>query len=57
MRRSSVTIELGQTPLTDVRSLSGSTFFHALLVLLAYLAVFPVALPLNEAGSPEGSLH
>ena len=47
-------IELGQNPLTDPRSLGSSTLFHAVIVVLASLAVIPVALPLGAVHSPQG---
>jgi hypothetical protein len=53
MSKPSLTIELGQTPLTDVRSLGSSALFHALVVLLASLAVIPVAMPLGESTRPK----
>src|SRR5262245_11653594 len=44
---------LGETPLTDPRSLGGSALFHVLVVLLASLAVIPVALPLGHRFRPK----
>jgi von Willebrand factor type A domain len=49
--RDSTTRFLGQTPLTDPRSLATSTLFHALLVLLASLVVMKVAQPARQSGT------
>ena len=51
-------IELGQSPLTDLRALGSSTLFHALVVLLASLTVLNAAMPLGgESTRPQGALH
>jgi von Willebrand factor type A domain len=44
---------LGQTPLTDPRSLGGSALFHLFLVLLASLLALPVALGLADSSRPK----
>ena len=41
-----VPIALGQTPMTDPRSLVGSALFHVLLVLLASLTALNAAVPI-----------
>ena len=47
-------LELGQSPLTDPRALGSSTIFHAFLVVVASLAVLPVAIPLGgESARPK----
>ncbi len=53
MSKSSGFIELGQNPLTDPRSLGSSTLFHVLVVVLASLAVIPVALPVGASTRPK----
>jgi hypothetical protein len=53
MTKASLPIELGQTPLTDLRSLGSSTLYHLLIVILASLAVFPVALPSGDSARPK----
>jgi len=50
--KSQVPIALGQTPLTDPRSLVSSALFHALL-LLASLAALNAALPIVESSRPK----
>ena len=47
MSRSFVPIELGHTPLTDVRSLFGSALFHAFVVLLCSLTILNGVMPLS----------
>ena len=44
--KSSVSISLGESPLTDPRSLGSSAVFHVLVVLLASLTALNVALPM-----------
>jgi von Willebrand factor type A domain len=51
--KSHVPIALGQTPLTDPRSLVSSALFHALLVLLASLTALNMALPIAESSRPK----
>jgi hypothetical protein len=52
-----ISIALGQTPLTDPRSLGSSVLFHAFLVLLASLmAALNVAMPMVESSRPK-ALH
>ena len=46
MTKLSVPIALGESPLTDVRSLGSSALFHVLVVLLASLTALNVALPM-----------
>jgi hypothetical protein len=41
------TIELGQSPLTDLRALLSSALFHGLVVLLASFTILNAALPLG----------
>jgi hypothetical protein len=41
------TIELGQSPLTDLRALGSSALFHALVVLVASFTILNAALPLG----------
>ncbi|MFI5461504.1 MAG: hypothetical protein ACHRXM_39430, partial [Isosphaerales bacterium] len=53
MFKSHVPIALGQTPLTDPRSLVSSALFHALLVLLASLTALNVALPIAQSSRPK----
>ena len=53
MSKSYVPISLGETPLTDPRSLGGSALFHALLVLLASLTVLNAALPMATDSRPK----
>ena len=53
MAKASLPIELGQTPLTDLRSLGSSTLYHVLIVILASLAVIPVTLPFGESTRPK----
>ena len=51
MPQSSVPNSLGQTPLTDPRSLGSSALFHALVVLVASLTALNAAvLPMGESG-------
>ena len=51
-------IELGQTPLTDPRSLGSSALFHALVVLLASLTILNAAMPSRRRpGASQGALH
>ena len=45
MSKLSYLIALGDSPLTDLRSLGTSALFHILVVLLASLTVLKVALP------------
>ena len=49
MPKSPVPISLGETPLTDPRSVGSSALFHALVVLLASLTALNVALPMAES--------
>jgi hypothetical protein len=53
MAKASLPIELGQTPLTDLRSLGSSTLYHVLVVILASLAVIPVASQFGESSRPK----
>ena len=46
MPRSPVTFSLGESPLTDPRSLGSSAMFHVIVVLLASLTALNVALPM-----------
>jgi von Willebrand factor type A domain len=46
-------ISLGESPLTDPRSLGSSALFHGLLVLLASLTVLNVALPRTTGLRPK----
>jgi hypothetical protein len=52
MSKSSLPIALGQTPLTDPRSLGSSALFHAILVLVASLTVLNVTLPIRQSSRP-----
>jgi hypothetical protein len=55
--QSHVPLSLGQSPLTDPRSLGGSALFHALVVLIAALtALNAVSLPMGESARPK-ALH
>ncbi len=49
MPKSTVPISLGESPLTDPRSLGSSASFHVLVVLLASLTALNVALPLTAS--------
>src|SRR5262245_7328972 len=51
MHRSSASFSFGESPLTDVRSVGSSALFHALLVLVASLAVFNVVQPATDPSS------
>jgi len=51
--KSHVPIALGQTPLTDPRSLVSSALFHAILLLLASLTALNVASPIVESLRPK----
>jgi von Willebrand factor type A domain len=53
MSKSYAPISLGETPLTDPRSLGGSALIHALLVLVASLTVLNVALPMTTDSRPK----
>jgi hypothetical protein len=53
MAKAALPIELGQTPLTDLRSLGSSALYHVLVVVLASLAVIPVALPFGASTRPK----
>ena len=53
MSRSHVPIELGQSPLTDIRSLGSSALVHALLVLIASLTILNAAMPVAESTRPK----
>jgi hypothetical protein len=46
-------MELGQTPLTDLRSLGSSALFHALVVLVASLSILNAAIPITESTRPK----
>jgi von Willebrand factor type A domain len=46
VRRLPASISLGETPLTDPRSLGSSAIFHVIVVLLASLTALNVALPM-----------
>ena len=46
-------VALGETPLTDPRSLGGSALFHTVLVLLASYTVLSAALPMAADSSPK----
>ena len=46
MPKSPVSISLGESPLTDPRSVGSSALFHVLLLLLASLTALNVALPM-----------
>jgi hypothetical protein len=48
MSRSQAPFSIGETPLTDPRSVGSSAVFHVLLVLLAWLAIVNVAMPVME---------
>ena len=50
---SSLPIALGQTPLTDPRSLGSSARFHALLLLLASLTAVNIALLIAQSFRPK----
>ncbi len=47
-------INVGETPLTDLRSLGSSVLFHVLVLLLASLVVVNAALPFVESSHPKG---
>jgi hypothetical protein len=51
------TIELGESPLTDVRALGSSALFHALVVLLASLTVLNVAMPFGGNSARPRALY
>ncbi len=51
------TIELGQSPLTDLRALGSSTLFHALVVLLASFTVLNAAMPLGGESTRPRALY
>ena len=51
MRRSSVSISLGKSPLTDPRSVGSSAVFHLLVLLLASLTALNVVLPMTTSHS------
>jgi hypothetical protein len=52
--RPPISIALGQTPLTDLRSLGSSVLFHVFLVLLASLtAALNVVMPIAESSRPK----
>src|SRR5213596_3585183 len=51
MPRSQVPFSFGESPLTDPRSVGSSALFHALVLLLTWLAVLNVALPMTEQGA------
>jgi hypothetical protein len=53
MSKTYILPDLGQTPLTDPRSLTGSALFHVLVVLVASLVVIPVAIPLGDSTRPK----
>jgi len=53
MSKSFVPIELGHTPLTDVRSLFGSALFHAFVVLVCSLTILNGVMPLSESTRPK----
>ena len=53
MSKPYVPTELGQTPLTDIRSLGSSAVFHALVVLVASLTILNGAMPLAESTRPK----
>jgi hypothetical protein len=46
-------MRVGQTPLTDPRSLGSSALFHMLLVLLASLLIVNAAVPLADSSRPK----
>jgi hypothetical protein len=52
MAKVSLPIELGETPLTDLRSLGSSALYHVLIVILASLAVIPVTMPFSDSTRP-----
>ncbi len=53
MSKPYIPIELGQTPLTDVRSLGGSALFHALVVVVASFSILNAAMPVTESTRPK----
>ena len=53
MSKTYIPIELGQSPLTDIRSLGSSALFHGLVVLIASLTIMNVAMPLSESSRPK----
>lgn len=53
MRKLTNPISLGESPLTDLRSLGGSALFHVLLVLLASLTALAVPLPSVSSSRPK----
>jgi von Willebrand factor type A domain len=50
-------IELGQSPLTDPRSLGSSALFHALVILVASLTVLNAAMPMGGESSRPKALY
>ncbi len=50
MPKSNIPFSLGESPLTDPRSLASSALFHVLVVLLASATVLTVALPMAATG-------
>jgi len=53
MSKTYVEFSLGETPLTDPRSLGTSALFHALLVLVASLSILNAALPMTTDSRPK----
>jgi hypothetical protein len=53
MSKSYVEFSLGETPLTDPRSLGSSALVHGLLVLVASLSVLNAALPMTADSRPK----
>ena len=52
------TIELGQSPLTDLRVLGSSALFHALVVLVASFTILNAAMPLGgDIDASQGAVH
>ena len=57
MAKASLPIELGQTPLTDLRSLGSSTLYHVLVVILASLAVIPGHIAVRRESTRPKALY
>jgi hypothetical protein len=51
VRRSPVSVSLGESPLTDPRSVGSSAVFHVLVLILASLTALNVALPMTASHS------